>query len=359
MNAPSSLEAAVRRELEQGGALQRAIEEPIRAPRRGRTAGALRLEQTSLVPAGACQPAVLTGTWTLAWPAHPVAGAARGPVEERGSFRCEVSVDAEGRLAPGAATWSSDLFEALLPWVNIPAGEFLMGSPESERDADISERPQHPVRVEAFAISATPVTVGQVAAVLDAQRAQPGGSRPDLPASRVTWRDALEFCNALSRLAGREPCYTIDAEQVEWRLEADGFRLPAEAEWEYACRAGTATRYWSGDRQRELEEAAWFHLNSGDHAHPVGRMKPNPWNLHDMHGNVWEWCYGEYHDSYEGAPTDGSPWVDGGDVRNRTCRGGAWNSLAPDCRSANRYAVDAYEPPHNIGFRVAMRVSKQ
>jgi formylglycine-generating enzyme required for sulfatase activity len=114
-------------------------------------------------------------------------------------------------------------------------------------------------------------------------------------------------------------------------------RLPSEAEWEYACRAGTATEYFFGDCEADLGAYAWFCLNSDERPHPVGLKRPNSWGFYDMAGNVWEWCSDVWHSDYTGAPTDGSPRQDGGERQPRRClRGGAWNFDAFRCRSAYR-----------------------
>jgi formylglycine-generating enzyme required for sulfatase activity len=246
---------------------------------------------------------------------------------------------------------------AVIDMVNIPAGKFQMGSPDAEAGRFVDEGPLHEVDIPSFFLSRHEVTQAQWRAVaqlpkvkIDLPESPSRFAGDDRPVENVTWEQAMEFCTRLARKAHRE------------------FRLPSESEWEYAARAGTTTPFAFGETisPAVANYDAKVAYGSGPAAAGRGETVPagslglaNGFGLYDMHGNVWEWCYGEYHDNYEGAPTDGSPWVDGGDVRNRTCRGGAWNTLAPDCRSANRYAVDAYEPPHNIGFRVAMRVAKQ
>jgi formylglycine-generating enzyme required for sulfatase activity len=220
--------------------------------------------------------------------------------------------------------------------VGLPAGQFLMGSPDSDPDARDNEKPQHQVKVNSFAIGKYPVTQAQYEAVMGTNPSR-FQNNPQNPVERVSWNDAQAFCQKLSRITGKT------------------YRLPTEAEWEYACRAGTTTRYYFGDDANQLGDYAWYYRNSQGTTHPVGQKKPNAWGLYDMSGNVWEWCEDNWHDNYIGAPNDGTAWIDN-DNRSqyRKClRGGSWDDLPNSCRSANR---DWYLPGYRnyyIGFRVA------
>ena len=144
---------------------------------------------------------------------------------------------------------------------------------------------------------------------------QPDAPIPDTDERLVTavsWFDAIQFCNRLSEHQGCAPCYRIDGNNVQWEPRAQGYRLPTEAEWEYACRAGTQSRFFCGDDDRTLDRYAWYDANSQDAAQPVGRKASNPWGLLDMHGNVWEWCwdwYGPYDEHQQTDPT-GPPDLD-------------------------------------------------
>jgi formylglycine-generating enzyme required for sulfatase activity len=152
----------------------------------------------------------------------------------------------------------------------------------------------------------------------------------DLPVENVSWNDAKEFCRKLSQMTGRE------------------YRLPTEAEWEYACRAGTTGAY-AGD----LDAMAWYDKNSGGKTHPVGQKQPNAFGLYDMHGNVWEWCEDDWHNSYNGAPNDGRAWVDiSARGSYRVFRGGGWNSYAVSCRSAYRNCWAPGDRGSRLGFRL-------
>lgn len=167
--------------------------------------------------------------------------------------------------------------------VELPGGEFWMGSRDDDPRAYPDEKPRHRVRVGPFRMGRTPVTVGQWNALMTADP-RPGDAA--LPVTEVSWHDAVAFCYAASRREGRTAAY----EGERWNPEADGYRLPTEAEWEYACRAGTETACSFGDDEAELGEHAWYGENSGREAHPVATRLPNRWGLHDLHGNVWEWC---------------------------------------------------------------------
>ena len=160
----------------------------------------------------------------------------------------------------------------------------------------------------------------------------------DLPVEQVSWNDVQEFITKLNEREGSVK-----------------YRLPSEAEWEYAARAGTTTRYSFGDDESDLADCAWYYKNSDGKTHPVGQKKPNPWELYDMHGNVWEWVQDEWHDTYEGAPADGSAWEsENGAVR--VARGGSWRSYVVHCRSALRGNRDIDFRDNFLGFRLLQEV---
>ncbi|MFH1266972.1 MAG: SUMF1/EgtB/PvdO family nonheme iron enzyme, partial [Planctomycetota bacterium] len=241
--------------------------------------------------------------------------------------------------------------------VLLPGGRFRMGSPSGKDD----EAPVHEVRVDAFLMDCYEVTQEQWARLA-------GGSEwlardpahfkgPDRPVEMVSWDLAALYCNVRSRNEGFEPCY--DEETGECHFEADGYRLPTEAEWEYACRAGSESPYSFGPEPRSLGEHAWYAGNASKKTHPVGRKNPNAWGLFDMHGNVAEWCndvYGE--DFYQSSPADNPRGPDDGE--QVVLRGGAWNCTAEACRTARRVGEDpgfsdACFARDAIGFRCVRR----
>lgn len=227
-----------------------------------------------------------------------------------------------------------------LEMVLIPRGTFLMGSPEGE--GYNSEHPQHQVTVPAFYLGKYEVTQAQWQALMGNNPSNFQGN--NLPVEQVSWVDAVKFCVRLSAKTGRE------------------YRLPSEAEWEYACRAGTTTPYAFGTSLSSSE--ANFDGRSQSNAQgvyrqqttPVGSFPANGFGLYDMHGNVWEWCLDVYHNDYNGAPVDGSPWS--GTLGYRTLRGGSWLSVADGVRSAVRESFPPDGVFAGIGFRVAMSTWK-
>jgi formylglycine-generating enzyme required for sulfatase activity len=253
--------------------------------------------------------------------------------------------------------------------VPIRVGSFWMGSDKNqEKEAYDWELPRHEVHIgKRFFLAAHKTTQAQFNAVLGRNPSwfsTSGGGNEKVagldtgrfPVENVSFFDAVEFCNRLSEKEGLEPCYRLTGEQVERLSEGTGYRLTTEAEWEYCARAGTTTRYWFGDDADRLGEHAWFFGNSGSRTHPVGEKGANPWGLYDMHGLVWECCEDVWHGSYQGAPTDGSAWLVGGEPGRRVVRGGSWSNVAESCRSALRDLVEPDYRNDRIGFRV-VRVS--
>ena len=230
--------------------------------------------------------------------------------------------------------------------VLIPAGTFLMGSLEEEANSYVDEYPQHEVSVPQFFMAKTPVTQAQwriVAAMGQVDRelkADPSRFKGDsLPVDSVNWHEAIEFCARLAKHTGRY------------------YTLPSEAQWEYACRAGTQTPFHFG----ETITAEVANYNAGglglegeyrQKTTNVGSFPANAWGLYDMHGNVLEWCLDHWHPSYKGAPIDGSAWVTDGDEGLRLLRGGSWYSLRRHCRSALRFRKSRAIRVSYVGFRV-------
>ena len=237
-------------------------------------------------------------------------------------------------------------YHNIVTMIPIPAGTFLMGSNDWQDD----EKPVHEVILDAFAMSETEITRGQYRDVTGINLA--ATARGDsAPVVNVSWHEAVQFCNLLSDMAGLERCY--DEDSWECDFTRSGFRLPTEAEWEYACRAGTTTMFCTGDSERGLEETAWFVNNIGNATapHPVGLKNPNGWGLYDMHGNVWEWC-NDWYDSgyYHESPASNPTGPGNGDFRVR--RGGDFGNNAFFCRSANRFSSWPGTRSFFLGFRI-------
>ncbi len=233
--------------------------------------------------------------------------------------------------------------------MRIPAGSFMMGSPASETGRYSSEVRHRVTLTRDFLLASTAVTQGQRRAVMGTNPSRFKGD--DLPVEQVSWYDAVEFCNGLSAREGLTPAYRISGKSVDWARSADGYRLPTESEWEYSCRAGTSTRFWSGDSDSDLGRVGWFGSNSGGETRPVGGKPSNAWGLYDVHGNVWEWCWDWHGDYPSGSVTDPAGPSSGAD---RVLRGGSWDSsLARSCRSANRNHDDPGLRYYTLGLRPA------
>jgi formylglycine-generating enzyme required for sulfatase activity len=258
------------------------------------------------------------------------------------------NADDRGRAAPRPETITT---KAGATMVVVPGGWFEMGSSRGGPD----EAPVHRVWVDAFLMDACEVTQEQYAAIAVINPSHFKG--PDRPVEQISWSKAARFCNERSEAEGLQPCY--DVETAQCNFEADGYRLPTEAEWEYACRAGAGAE---DDRAREgqLPDHAWFSENAAKSTHPVAQKKPNPWGLYDMLGNVAEWCNDVYDENaYKTAPERDPRGPDKG--RLRVLRGGAWNSKAQSCRPTSRAAEspgfqDACFAMDAIGFRCVRRV---
>jgi len=245
--------------------------------------------------------------------------------------------------------------ETTLEMVYIPSGSFLMGAPDDE-SIYYYENPQHLVNIPAFHIGKLEIIQAQWKYVMQHNLSANKGA--NLPAENVSWLDAIEFCRRLSLITGRS------------------YRLPSEAEWEYACRAGTNTPFNFGTDNINTKIVNYLDLNEIDdeenpsaapegyfvayspegvkylETKPAGSFFPNAFGLYDMHGNVCELCQDSWHDDYEGAPTDGSAWLSEEDPHLVVIRGGSFDYFNDDCRSASRSWIGANNRYHGLGFRV-------
>ena len=277
------------------------------------------------------------------------------PVDRDNQFEFDVvTVNDQGepssRSHGQAKFFAEDLGNGVvLEMVEIPGGQFMMGSPESELERGDHEGPQHNVTIQPFSMGKFPVTQAQWAAVaslpkikidLDGDPAYFKGA--ERPVEEVSWYDAIEFCARLSRKTGKS------------------YRLPSEAEWEYACRAGTTTPFHFGetittDLANYDGNCKYGSGTKGQYRQQttdVGSFSANAFGLYDMHGNVWEWCQDTWHENYGQAPIDGRAWVSENDNQKRRLRGGSWLDNPRNCRSADRNYFGAGDRFYDVGFRV-------
>jgi len=216
--------------------------------------------------------------------------------------------------------------------VRIQPGEFQMGSNDSHY-----EKPIHAVRItKGFDMGVYEVTQEQYQKVMGTNPSHFTGE-DNLPVETVSWDDAVEFCKKLSQEEGKT------------------YRLPTEAEWEYACRAGTTTQYCYGNNVSQLGEYAWYDKNSGGKTHPVGQKKPNTWGLYDMHGNVWEWCHDWFWSEwYSKSPVENPLNENNGEMVSRILRGGSWYYYDHSCRVSNRINGSPDHHFEGFGFRIVL-----
>ncbi len=236
----------------------------------------------------------------------------------------------------------------------LDGGEFWMGSRDDDAWAYESEKPRHRVYVSPFSMMTVGVTQRLYRAVM--KQEPPAEAEAELPITEVSWFESVTFCNALSERLGLRPCYRQTENGWEWDRSADGFRLPTEAEREYATRAGSEDRWCFGDDEAKLGDYAWFEGNAGNALHPVGQKTANAWGLHDLHGNVWEWCWdwvGPYSAELAIDPTGAS------DGTERVLRGGSFWSEPWGLRSASRLRLQPVYQNWYVGFRCVRAVSRQ
>jgi formylglycine-generating enzyme required for sulfatase activity len=239
-------------------------------------------------------------------------------------------------------------------FVRINGGTFTMGSPEPGRQD--WEGPQHQVTVNSFYMGRTEVTQKEYQEVMGTNPSR--FKEENIPVEMVSGYDAIEYCNKRSLKEGLTPAYTINGTNVTWNRNANGYRLPTEAEWEYACRAGTITQFSTGNNittdQANYNGNDPYNNNPKgeyrDKTTPVGSFAPNVWGIYDMHGNVWEWCWDSYEDYSSGAQTDPVGAVAGS---IRVLRGGGWYDGASYTRSSYRHSTFPINCSYVLGFRLA------
>jgi formylglycine-generating enzyme required for sulfatase activity len=259
------------------------------------------------------------------------------------------SADHRAGLATNSVTAPAEAHQAGM--VLIPAGHFIMG------DSDEVDATSHELMVTAFYIDKNLVAQEQFEKLM-----KDNPSRWKVaanPVEQVRWSDAVKYCNKRSEAEGLNACYDL----TNWscNFEANGYRLPTEAEFEYACRAGTTTPYISGQTAARLGDFAWFDKNSGGHPRPTGQKQPNGWGLFDMCGNLWEWCNDFYQvDYYSTSPKRDPRGPQSG--KTKVVRGGCWRTPAENCRSGYRYNenpgyADVCFGYDIYGFRCVRKVS--
>ena len=241
--------------------------------------------------------------------------------------RSQVVIEDKEQDKSQAQSFTEDLGNDIkLEMIAIPAGKFMMGSPEGE--GEDSEKPQHEVTVQPFFMGKYPITQAQYQQIMGNNPSDFKGD--ERPVECLSWDEAIEFCQRLSKQTGKE------------------YRLPSEADWEYACRSRTTTKYYFGDDI--ASDLANYGGNIGETT-SVGKYSPNDFGLYDMHGNVFEWCQDDWHKNYKGAPNNGNAWLSGISIK-KVIRGGSWWYNPSYCRSAYRDNYSRDYRPYWIGFRV-------
>lgn len=277
-------------------------------------------------------------------------GAALASAGYGGSGKPEIPAPKAGAPAPEPAVTSSTT-PAGIEMASIPAGEFVMGDDQGADD----EKPAHRVRVDAFLIDKHEMTQKAYRALTGKSPSRfKGDTRP---VEQISWYDAVKCCNLRSLREGLKPCY--DEQTLKCNFEADGYRLPTEAEWEYACRAGASGKLSFGNSPQDLAKFGWSKENADRTTHPVGSKAASPWGLYDMHGNVAEWCndfYGETAYQKADAANPQGPAIG----EECVLRGGSWSKSADACRSSARASetprfADACFGSDNYGFRCVRR----
>lgn len=244
--------------------------------------------------------------------------------------------------------------------IKISGGTYLMGSKDKDNSADTDEQKQHEVKINSFELSKFEVTVWQWRAFVKATKSKmpekPSWDWKDnFPINQITWEQAIDYCNWLSKEEKLQPVYSKKGPNYIFNIKANGYRLPTEAEWEYAAKGGKlskATKYSGGDN---ADIIAWHKANSNKAPHTIGTKLPNELGIYDMSGNVWEWCWDWYNEEYYKREKNNNPT--GPEMgEKRTVRGGSWDSKLNYLRPANRISTYPNQTHEFYGFRVAKSI---
>jgi formylglycine-generating enzyme required for sulfatase activity len=261
-------------------------------------------------------------------------------------YRYEAGI--ENFNASGEQPGATKIFGGI-EMVYIPAGEFALGSSDNDKESAADEKPQHKVKISSFYFGKYEVTQKQYVDIIG-NNPSAFKENPDNPVEQVSWDDAVAFCNKLSIKTGLRPYYSIINNVVTINTTSNGFRLPTEAEWEYAARAGTNTLFFWGDKKNW--DYAWYEFNSDSITHPFGKKKPNPFGLYDISGNVSEWCYDLYEENfYKNSPVLNP--INSLSGATRVIRGGSRYSSTAKLRSSARAYYYQDSSSNVIGFRIA------
>ncbi len=244
-----------------------------------------------------------------------------------------------------AGDWKFRLNAQATTWKYVQGGSFMMGSNAGDND----EKPIHEVSVSSFYISKYQVTQKEWQEVMGSNPSYFKGDK--LPVEKITWYDAIEYCNKRSIKEGLTPCYSGSGANISCDWTANGYRLPTEAEWEYAARGGKKSKGYQYSGSDDIKKVAWYDSNSGSKTHPVGEKQANELGIYDMSGNVWEWCWDWYSsDYYSKSPRSDPRGPSSGE--KRVLRGGSWYSSGFFCRVANRNDYDPVNWYYSCGLRI-------
>jgi formylglycine-generating enzyme required for sulfatase activity len=317
-------------------------------------------------------PDEIAAPWTLAGPAATItgqgdtlltdveAGIYRITWQQVTDWNLPSPASQETTLSEGGSLTFSGTYTPIRPpadfvFVRVPGGVFTMGAPAGELGSSDTERPQHEVTVDSFLMSVTEVTQNQWLNVRGSEPAWFSGCA-DCPVEDVSWLDAINFCNALSDAQGLNRAYNIVGPAVIWDPTANGYRLPTEAEWEHACRAGTTTALANGDltavacnADPNLINLGWYCSNADSSTQEAGQKTANDFGLYDMHGNVWEWVW-DWYGAFSAAPANNPGGPETGLFK--VIRGGSWLYGAQRCRSAHRRPAAPGSASSDLGFRI-------